>query len=1543
MKKSLTFILLFISVLAYSQNTGINFQGVGRNSSGAVLASTKISLRFSVIQTSETGTVEYVESKEVTTNAQGIFSVVIGDGTQISKTGNFSDINWKINPKFLKVEMDPAGGTSFVAMGTTRLQSVPFAYYANGVNADNVDGVLSASKGGTGVASISALKSALTIDQINNTSDLAKPISTATQTALDTKVDKVDGKQLSTNDFSTLEKTKLSAVSGTNTGDQDLSGLATISQLNTKANTSDLALKANTSDLALKANASDLALKANTSDLALKANASDLALKANAADLALKAPIESPTFTGTVSGITKSMVGLSNVENTADLAKPINTLTQAALDTKISASSLSSTFSSKENSDNKSMATDLGGNTTNDILFPTQKAVKSYVDAQINSGGVQDGGILTRHLADGAVSGIKLASEISGFKRFVDGAGSVTLSSTITTDVDVNAGNLAIGGTSNWQSFTAGSSGKLSSIEFQTVNPSSSGPAPVAYVEIYNGQGLSGALLGTSANFPISGMGRNWYAFDLGSTSISLVGGSVYTARLVVNTSNQNYVYGDNALYNGGISNISSNWDFNIKTKMRQFSNDTFLTTSAANGLYGSLVSNATHTGEVTGATALTITDGAVTSAKIANSAVDLTTKVTGVLPTTNIADGAITNAKIANSAVDLTTKVTGVLPTANVADGAITTAKIANSAVDLTTKVTGVLPTANVADGAITTAKIANSAVDLATKVTGVLPTANGGTGTLTATANTFFAAPNGANGAPIFRSLVASDLPTLTSSYIANNSSTPQSANINIAGDAVIVGTISASSAIFSNTTAGSSIVGTLSSGQDITVNGKTIGSGAGNKITNAVFGKDALISNTTGEWNTAIGLETLKNNKNGSNNTAIGKFSLHDNISGSNNTAIGEESMYKNTIGANNYAHGYLTLYSNTSGSFNIVNGTNALVYNTTGSSNIAYGVLSMFNSISGNQNVAIGNMTLNDNISGSNNVAIGKESFKNNTTGSNNTAIGALTNVSSGTLSNSTAIGYGAIVDESNKIQLGNTNVLKVNTSGVFSAASIQNTPIGSTTRNTGAFTMLTSSSDASIGGTLTVTGVTTFTSTPVLLSSTASRALFTNNNKQVVSNNITGTGDVVMSIAPTLTGTITLESLSSTSDITVNGKKIGRGAGNNSTSTVFGLNALVNNTDGYNNNAIGDLALQKNTIGNNNTAIGYNALNSNTSGSNNIANGNSTLLSNTTGSNNIANGIGALERNTSGNSNIANGTNVLLNNLTGSDNIANGHNTLFSNTSGSRNIANGSTALYFNTTGNDNFASGVGALKNNNADYNIAIGNESLNNNTSGSNNIAYGNEALWSNTSGSHNIALGDKSLLVNQSGLYNIAIGSMSLVQSSGNQNIAIGAGAGSSTSPYLTTGSNNIIIGTFADVSNSTVSNEITLGNSSITKLRSMVTSITSLSDRRDKTDIVDISEGIDLIKQLKPVTFTWNTRDKAKVGLKSAGFIAQDLLALQKASSIGANLDLVSEDNPDKLEARYNNLLPVMVKAMQDQQVIIEELKKELEVLKKLIQKN
>ncbi len=233
-----TLLFLLLSLSAFAQNGGINFQGMARTAAGEPVANQKISLRLSVLLNSESGTVEYSETKESSTSGQGVFSVVIGDGSILTKTGNFSDINWKSNPKFLKVELDPIGGTNFALMGTSRLQAVPFAYYANGVDANNIQGTLPIAKGGTGVGSITALKTSLGIDQVNNTSDANKPLSTDAQAALGTKVDKVTGKELSSNDYSAAEKTKLAAITGTNTGDQDLSLYATTASVLIKENQS---------------------------------------------------------------------------------------------------------------------------------------------------------------------------------------------------------------------------------------------------------------------------------------------------------------------------------------------------------------------------------------------------------------------------------------------------------------------------------------------------------------------------------------------------------------------------------------------------------------------------------------------------------------------------------------------------------------------------------------------------------------------------------------------------------------------------------------------------------------------------------------------------------------------------------------------------------------------------------------------------------------------------------------------------------------------------------------------------------------------------------------------------------------------------------------------------------------------------------------------------------------------------------------------------------------------------------------------------------
>ncbi len=71
---------------------------------------------------------------------------------------------------------------------------------------------------------ITLTPSNLGLGNVDNTSDINKPVSTATQTELFLKVDKVAGKGLSTNDYTTAEQTKLAAITGTNTGDQDLSG-----------------------------------------------------------------------------------------------------------------------------------------------------------------------------------------------------------------------------------------------------------------------------------------------------------------------------------------------------------------------------------------------------------------------------------------------------------------------------------------------------------------------------------------------------------------------------------------------------------------------------------------------------------------------------------------------------------------------------------------------------------------------------------------------------------------------------------------------------------------------------------------------------------------------------------------------------------------------------------------------------------------------------------------------------------------------------------------------------------------------------------------------------------------------------------------------------------------------------------------------------------------------------------------------------------------------------------------------------------------------
>lgn len=130
MKKIFSFIYLFLLLAtAYAQPQGINYQAVARNTGGAVISNQNVGVRISIIDGTPTGILEYAETFNTTTNQFGLFNIVIGSGTPTA--GSFSSVTWSASSnKYVKVEVDPAGGTSYIDMGTNQLQSVPYALYA---------------------------------------------------------------------------------------------------------------------------------------------------------------------------------------------------------------------------------------------------------------------------------------------------------------------------------------------------------------------------------------------------------------------------------------------------------------------------------------------------------------------------------------------------------------------------------------------------------------------------------------------------------------------------------------------------------------------------------------------------------------------------------------------------------------------------------------------------------------------------------------------------------------------------------------------------------------------------------------------------------------------------------------------------------------------------------------------------------------------------------------------------------------------------------------------------------------------------------------------------------------------------------------------------------------------------------------------------------------------------------------------------------------------------------------------------------------------
>lgn len=123
--------ILFVNTRAQVPQ-GIPYQSILRNSNGNILVNQVVSIRFSIHDSIVSGNIVFRETHSGTTTSNGMLALTIGQGQ--ATMGTFSSINWGNGSKFLQIEMDTAGGSNYIDIGTQQMMSVPYALYAGSVS-----------------------------------------------------------------------------------------------------------------------------------------------------------------------------------------------------------------------------------------------------------------------------------------------------------------------------------------------------------------------------------------------------------------------------------------------------------------------------------------------------------------------------------------------------------------------------------------------------------------------------------------------------------------------------------------------------------------------------------------------------------------------------------------------------------------------------------------------------------------------------------------------------------------------------------------------------------------------------------------------------------------------------------------------------------------------------------------------------------------------------------------------------------------------------------------------------------------------------------------------------------------------------------------------------------------------------------------------------------------------------------------------------------------------------------------------------------------
>ncbi len=551
--------------------------------------------------------------------------------------------------------------------------------------------------------------------------------------------------------------------------------------------------------------------------------------------------------------------------------------------------------------------------------------------------------------------------------------------------------------------------------------------------------------------------------------------------------------------------------------------------------------------------------------------------------------------------------------------------------------------------------------------------------------------------------------------------------------------------SSQNFVDITNDQTVAGAKTFSSDLKVNGLTVGKGKGTTLNNSVLGLDAMNSNSSGD-----------------SSVAIGKTSLYSNTTGSNNTSVGEASLYSNTTGSSNAAYG-----ANALRDLNILNGTGG---NTAVGTNTGRGI------ITGTNNTIIGagvqglDTTLTNNIilsSGDGVIKARHNGTDWSLTGKVNATefVGSLTGTASTVTTNANLIGQVTSV--------GNTTTIAASPS--LTGTPTAPTPLltdNSTQIATTAFVKSINNTNANLSGPITSSGNTTSVNsqtgtgskfvmdtaptlvTPVLGVATATSvngtaiptsktlvvttdklnalAATTSSEFAGVISDETGSGPVVLSVSPALTGIPTSPTAASTDSSTqIATTAFVKAVASSSNfvdltnaQTVAGVKTFSSNAS-FNGQTIG----RGNTTGTENLAVGANAMNGVSGGSRNTAIGYAAMQSyvGTGFDNNTSIGYNNMIALTSGTGNTSVGAESMSALLTGTSNTSVGNQSLIA-TTGSSNVGIGKGAGNANTTGSNNTMIGTGANVNTGALTNTtAIG---YNATVTTSNTIQLGNTAV---------------------------------------------------------------------------------------------------------------------------------------------------------------------------------------------------------------------